>query len=261
MGAPTIEDERLYSFFEDYKAKITDEIETPTSFGPREKSPSVNKISALWQPSPRLPEDTATNYDISDKVVLKHITACFTDGVKSAKNLSRLKAPDVMSRLPYMHKEDEAYDFFLFWLELPTNEWLDAFLFEVAASWRDLSLRREAESKLNIASMSLYDMNQRGVSELAGLLDDDILDEKSRIELSEKFDQYQKNRDELMILTAQMRSIIESIELQNLPKTDEAEITNQFYENGFLMRRVEENKKDIRTARYALKDLELGGKK
>ena len=64
-----------------------------------------------------------------------------------------------------------------------------------------------------------------------------------------------------MILTTQLRSIIESIELPNLPKTEEAEITNQFYENGFLMRRVEENKKDIRTARYALKDLELGGKK
>ena len=150
---------------------------------------------------------------------------------------------------------------FSFWLELPTNEWLDAFLFEVAASWKDLSLRREAESKLNIASMSLYDVNQRGVYELAELLDDDILDEKSRIELSEKFDQYQKNRDELMTLIAQMRSIMESIELPNLPKTDEAEITHQFYENGFLMRRVEENKKDIRTARYALKDLELGGKK
>ena len=64
-----------------------------------------------------------------------------------------------------------------------------------------------------------------------------------------------------MILTAQIRSIIESIKLPNLPKTDEAKITNQFYENDFLMRRVEENKEDIRTARYALKDLELGGKK
>jgi hypothetical protein len=261
MGAPTIEDERLYSFFDDYKAKITDGRETPTSFGPREKPPVINKLSSLWQPSTRLPEDTAPNYNISDMVVLRHITACFTDGVKSSKNLSRLKAPNVMSRLPYMHKEDEAYNFFLFWLELDSNEWLDAFLFEVAASWKDLSLQREAESKLTMASASLYDVNQRGVSELARLIDDDLIDEKSRMELSEKFDQYQKNRDELMILTAQMRSIIESIELQNLPKTDEAEITNQFYENGFLMRRVEENKKDIRTARYALKALELGGKK
>jgi hypothetical protein len=261
MGAPTIEDERLYSFFEDYKAKITDGLETLTSFSPMEKPPLINKLSSLWQPSSRLPEDTAPNYDISDMVVLRHITACFTDGVKSPKNLSRLKVPNVMSRLPYMQKEDEAYDFFLFWLELPTNEWLDAFLFEVAASWKDLSLQREAESKLSMASISLYEVNERGVSELARLLDDDILDEKSRIELSEKFDQYQKNRDELMALTDQMRSIIDSIEFPSLPKTDEAEITDQFYENGFLMRRVEENKKDIRTARYALKDLELGDKK
>lgn len=261
MGAPTIEDERLYSFFEDYKANIIDGLVTPTSFVPREKSPLVNKISSLWQPSPRLSKDTAPNYDISDEVVLRHITACFTDGVKSPKNLSQLKAPDFMSRLPYMHKEDEAYDFFLFWLELSPNEWLDAFLFEVAASWKDLSLQREAEIKLSMASASLYDVNQRGVSELARLIDDDLIDEKSRIELSEKFDQYQKNRDALMILIAQIRSIVESIKLPNLPKTDEAEITNQFYENGFLMRRVEENKKDIRTARYALKDLELGDKK
>ena len=261
MGAPTIEDERLYSFFEDYKANITDGLETPTSFGPREKSPLVNKISSLWQPSPRPPEDTAPNYDISDTVVLRHITACFTDGVKSPKNLSRLKVPDFMSRLPHMHKEDEAYDFFLFWLELPTNEWLDAFLFEVAASWKALSDQREAERKLDRASISLRNIDRRAIYGISGLLDDDILDEKSRIELSEKYDQYQKNRDELVALTTQMRSIIESIELPNLPKTDEAEITDQFYENGFLMRRVEENKKDIRTARYALKDLELGGKK
>ena len=35
MGAPTIEDERLFSFFEDYKANITDGFETPTNFGHR----------------------------------------------------------------------------------------------------------------------------------------------------------------------------------------------------------------------------------
>ena len=261
MGTPTIEDERLYSFFEDYKANITDGLETPTNFGPREKSPLVNKISSLWQPSPRLPEDAAPNYDISDTVVLRHITACFTDGVKSPKNLSRLKVPDVMSRLPYMHEEDEAYDFFLFWLELDSNEWLDAFLFEVAASWKDLSDQREAERKLDRALISLGNIDRRAIYGISGLLDDDILDEKSRIELSEKFDRYQKNRDELVALTTQMRSIIENIELPNLPKTEEAEITNQFYENGFLMRRVEENKKDIRTAKHALKDLELGDKK
>ena len=64
-----------------------------------------------------------------------------------------------------------------------------------------------------------------------------------------------------MILMAKMRSMIESIELPSLPKTDEAKIPDQFYKNGFLMRRVQENKKDIGNARYALKDSELGGKK
>lgn len=261
MGAPTIEDERLYSFFRDYKVSEADNRKNPPNFGSKEKPPLINKISSLWRASPRQPEDNAPDHNISDELVLRHIAACFTDGVKSPKNLSRSRAPNVMSRLPYMHDEDEAYDFFLFWLELDSNEWLNAFLFEVATSWKDLSDQREAEHRLYLASSSLYDISQREIYDIAKILDDDILDEKSRAMLSPKFEQYEKKLHEIDDLTAQMRSIIHSIELPSLPKTDEAEITNQFYENGFLMRRVEENKKDIRTARYALKDLELGGKK
>ena len=47
---------------------------------------------------------------------------------------------------------------------------------------------------------SLRDIDRRAIYGILGLLDDDILDEKSRIELSEKFDQYKKNRGDLMIL-------------------------------------------------------------
>lgn len=38
-------------------------------------------------------------------------------------------------------------------------------------------------------------------------------------------------------------------------------MTEEFFNNGFLMRRVKENKNNIGSVRYALKELELGSDK
>ena len=258
MGAPMIEDERLYSFFVEYKAKIDNGNETPTSFSSREKPQVVNKSAAFWETSSGLLRETKLRKNhINGSEVLRHMTACFTEGVRSKKNLSRLKAPDVISRLPHMYDEDEVYCFFLFWLELPTNEWLDAFLFEVAASWKDITEYKRIEEKLSTALDSLVEVNVPDHLNLEGLLKDNLLDSKSSSELSDKIYQYKKNVSELNYLSEQMCSIIRNAKNLNLPRNEEVELTDQFFKNGFLMRRVRESKRDIGAVRYALRDLEL----
>ena len=259
MGAPMVDDSQVYSFFTEYRADIKAGKKTPTSFGNDPKSTLIEETSDMRQDSPAsVKEEAPSPYKIDDDKVLRHIATCFTAGIWSPKNLARLKAPTVMSRLSYMHKEAEAYDFFLFWLQLPTNEWLDAFLFEVAASWKEVSDNKKTETKLNVASYSINELKKPSFDRLEDLLNDKIFDEKSSFELSDSIERYKKNVAELQNISKQMRSIIQRVETPNLLKNDEAELTDQFFQNGYLMRRVNENKKDIGAVRYAFKDLELG---
>ena len=259
MGAPMVDDGQLYSFFKEYRADIKAGRKTPTSFGNNPKSTLIEETSGMRQDPPAsVREEASSPYEIDDDKVLRHITTCFTAGIWSPKNLARLKAPTVMSRLSHMHEEAEAYDFFLFWLQLPTNEWLDAFLFEVAASWKEVSDTKKTEEKLKVASYSINDFKKPSFDRLKDLLNDKIFDEKSSFELSDSIDRYTENVAELQKISKQMRSIIQGVQTPNLLKNDEAELTDQFFENGYLMRRVNENKKDIGAVRYAFKDLELG---
>ena len=93
MGAPMIEDERLYSFFVEYKAKIDNGNETPTSFSSREKPQVVNKSAAFWETSSGLLRETKLRKNhINGSEVLRHMTACFTEGVRSKKKPISVKS-------------------------------------------------------------------------------------------------------------------------------------------------------------------------
>ena len=258
MGAPMIEDERLYSFFDEFKANMHADVETSKGLYLQEKqqlNDELSTFSSAYTVPGQNPE--LSEYQLDNGKILRHITDCFTKGVRSAKNLSLGKPPNVVSRLPYMHEERKAYEFFLFWLELPTNEWLDAFLFEVAASWKDITEHRELQEKLSIASNNLVTINISEFPSRDELQSYTAFNEKSVSELLDYISQYSERLHELQQLSKKMRSIIDSFKNSEFQISEEAQLSDDFFENQFLMRRVKENRKNIRTVKYALKDLGL----
>ena len=54
-----------------------------------------------------------------------------------------------------------------------------------------------------------------------------------------------------------MLRIIEDKKMPELFHTEDVEMTDRFFENKFMMRRVKENRKNIGKVRHALKDLGL----
>ena len=81
--------------------------------------------------------------------------------------------------------------------------------------------------------------------------------EKSVSELLDYISQYSERLHELQQLSKKMRSIIDSFKNSEFQTSEEAQLSDDFFENQFLMRRVKENRKNIRTVKYALKDLGL----
>ena len=47
-----------------------------------------------------------------------------------------------------MYDDPVAYNFFLFWLDQPQNEWLDAFFFEIADRWKELATAKKTNDDL-----------------------------------------------------------------------------------------------------------------
>ena len=56
-------------------------------------------------------------------------------------------------------------------------------------------------------------------------------------------------------------ALVDSLRTPDLIRTEEVQMTEEFFNNGFLMRRVKENKKNIGSVRYALRELDLGSDK
>ena len=83
--------------------------------------------------------------------------------------------------------------------------------------------------------------------------------EKSVSELLDYSSQYSERLHELQQLSKKMRSIIDSFKNSESQISEEAQLSDDFFKNQFLMRRVKENRNNIRVARYALKDLTLEG--
>ena len=83
--------------------------------------------------------------------------------------------------------------------------------------------------------------------------------EKSVSELLDYSSQYSERLHELQQLSKKMRSIIDSFKNSESQISEEAQLSDDFFKNQFLMRRVKENRNNIRVARYALKDLKLEG--
>ena len=260
MGLPMLEKERLYSFFKSYENSVKQGHERPLSFKEHDEPPMISKVSALWSPAEEsVGEAPPVGREITDNEILRHITSCFTDGVLSRDHLARLKSPKITSDLPYMQEDAHAYDFFIFWLELPPNEWLDAFLFEAAASWQLIAAAKNNNEALLAASFDLSLLDRpASLDRLQNTLERQLLDEDESKEFSEKIAAYKETAENLNKLSTDMRSIIENKKMPELFHTEEVKMTKGFFENKFMMKRVKENRKNIGAVRHALKDLELG---
>ena len=148
MGAPMIEDERLYSFFDEFKANMDADVETSEGLYLQEKQQLNDELSTF-----------SSAYTVLNKTLsfrnINWITEKFYVTLRTVYKgvvaLSLGKPPDVSSRLPYMHKEKELMNSSF---RTSTNEWLDAFLFEVAASWKDI-VNLGITEKLSKASNNL----------------------------------------------------------------------------------------------------------
>ena len=259
MGLPWVDKERLYSFFDSYESAVVGGIRRPKSFAETGAPPATQRATGIWSDAKQAVEKKRFfDGEIPDDDILDHITTCFTNGVRSTKNLSRLRAPEIASDLPYLHEDELTYAFFGFWLELPVNEWLDAFLFEVAASWQKIIQSKDNNEMLLNASFNLSVLDRpSSLDRLQRVLDRDFLDEEESKELGEKIEAYKETANRLNELSIGMRGMIESKKTPELFHTDEVEMTSEFFENQFLMRRVKENRKNIGRVRHALKDLGL----
>lgn len=259
MGLPWVDKDRLYSFFESYERAVIGGTRLPKSFAEIDVQSAVQKATGMWSDA-KQPVEKKQFFDgeITDDDILDHITACFTNGVRSTKNLSRLRVPEIASDLPYMHEDELTYTFFGFWLELQTNEWLDAFLFEVAASWQKIIQSKDNNEMLLNASFNLSVLDRpSSLDRMQRMLDKDFLDEEESKELGEKIEAYKETANRLNELSIDMRGMIESKKTPELFHTEEVEMTNEFFGNQFMMRRVKENRKNIGRVRHALKDLGL----
>lgn len=270
MGPPYVRKDRLYAFFDGYERAIQESTTRRDDFNANEQSISfLNKISGLWsreEPFPleeETPKKPATAgfseaSNITDDEIEEHVVACFTKGIEAAEGLSKLRPSEFGSDIQFMHDDERAYDFFLFWLEQPANEWLDAFLFEVADQWGDVRNAREKNAKLLQAARTLETLNPAAVDGLYDLIKGGVLEHDDQIELTSLMEELRASILGLRYATDDIRDFIRSKRVPELISTDEVETTDDFFNNGYLMRRISENKKNIGSVKYALRELGLG---
>ena len=259
MGLPMLEKERLYSFLKSYENSVNQGLARPLGFKEHDEPTMIGRMSTIWSPVGKsVDEAPPVGREITDNEILRHITSCFTDGVLSREHLARLKSPKITSELPHMHEDTHAYDFFIFWLELPPNEWLDAFLFEVAASWQLITEAKNNNEALLAASFDLSTLGRpTSLDRLQNTLKRQFLDEDESNELSKKIVAYKETAENLNKISMDILSMIEDKKMPELFHTEDVEMTGRFFGNKFMMRRVKENRKNIGKVRHALKDLDL----
>ena len=272
MGPPYVRKDRLYAFFDGYTKAIQDSARRRDDYNANEQSINfLNKLSGLWsrerpssldEETPKKPVATGFSQasNITDDEIEEHVVACFTKGIEAAEGLSKSRPSEFGSDIQFMHDDQRAYDFFLFWLEQPANEWLDAFLFEVADQWDDVRNAREKNAKLLQAARTLETLEPAAVDGLYDLIKGGVLEHEDQMELTALMEELRASILGLRYATDDIRDFIKGKRVPELISTNEVQITDEFFNNGYLMRRISENKKNIGSVRYALRELGLGEK-
>jgi hypothetical protein len=274
MGPPYLDKNRLYDFFVEYKKEATRETgRFPTDFSTRVKPVSmINKISGLWtsklsddvaglRPNKTRPKQDPSLPRITNHQIESHVVAFFTRGVLAEEELGLLRAPELVSDLQFMQDDNKAYDFFLFWLDQSNNEWLDAFLFEIADQWQDVMRAQEKNQALSEAVLGLRSSSRFSTDNLRGLLKSGTLGNHDQNKLMELISDLNHQENIIRDIENNIYTLVDGLRTPDLMRTEGAQMTAEFFSNGFLMRRVKENKNNIRSVRYALRELELGNDK
>lgn len=274
MGPPYLDKNRLYDFFDEYKKEVTrDTGQFPSDFSTRVKPVNmISRISGLWtskpsddatglRPNKMRPKQDPSLPRITNHQIESHVVAFFTRGVVAEAEVGLLKAPELASDLQFMQDDAKAYDFFLFWLDQSNNEWLDAFLFEVADQWQDVMRAQEKNQALSEAVLGLRSSSRFSTDNLWGLLKSGSLGDHDQNKLMELISDLNHQENIIRDIEDNIYTLVDSLRTPDLIRTEEVQMTEEFFNNGFLMRRVKENKKNIGSVRYALRELELGGDK
>ena len=274
MGPPYLDKNRLYDFFVEYKKEATRETgRFPTDFSTRVKPVSmINKISGLWtsklsddvtglQPNKTRPKQDPRLPRITNHQIESHVVAFFTRGVLAKEELGLLRTPELVSDLQFMQDDAKAYDFFLFWLDQSNNEWLDAFLFEVADQWQDVMRAQEKNQALSEAALGLRSSSRFSTDNLWGLIKSGTLGDHDQNRLMELIADLNYQENIIRDIKGEIYTLVDGMRTPDLIRTEEVQMTEEFFSNGFLMRRVKENRKNIGSVRYALRELELGNDK
>lgn len=268
MGLPFVKKQELYDFFQDYMNEIESGIRASTNYSKSAEKPLINKIQGLWSTTPNDQPETARSR-VSKSDIDRHLTTCFTNGVTSNHHLSGLRPPGIESDLPHMSDDPVAYNFFLFWLDQPQNEWLDAFLFELAGKWQEVKKAQEKDQSSvefrSSLSMALQETVSFRSSRLNSIIGKELFDGKERQYVAKLLAEIDDKQLEVAAILAEIRELIEVkrdlLEAEHDPyliSLNGIQLSPHFEANGFLVRRVKENKKNIGKVRYALKELDLG---
>jgi len=273
MGPPYVRKDRLYAFFDGYMKAIQDSARRRDDYNANEQSISfLNKISGLWsQETPRSLEEeipkapVATRFsqasNITDDEIEEHVAACFTKGIEAAEGLSKSRPLEFGSDIQFMHDDERAYGFFLFWLDQPANEWLDAFLFEAADQWQDVIHAQEKNQAISESLAGLQSSSRFSTDNLWGLIKSGALTDKNQERLLELIHDLNDHEKIIQNLKNEINEFANSLRAPELFSTGHAQMTSEFFNNGYLMKRVKENKKNIGRVRHALRELELGDDK
>ena len=274
MGPPYLDKNRLYDFFDKYKKEVTKGTgRFPSDFSTRVKPVSmINKISGLWtsklsddvaglRPNKTRPKQDPSLPRITNHQIESHVVAFFTRGVLAEEEIGLLRAPELVSDLQFMQDDAKAYDFFLFWLDQSNNEWLDAFLFEVADQWQDVMRAQEKNQALSEAVLGLQSSSRFSTDNLWGLLKRGTLGDHDQNRLMELIADLNYQENIIRDIKGEIYTLVDGMRTPDLIRTEEVQMTEEFFSNGFLMRRVKENRKNIGSVRYALRELELGNDK
>ena len=256
MGLPFVKKQELYDFFQDYMNEIESGIRASTNYGKSAEKPLINKIQGLWSTTPNGQPETARSR-VSDRDIDRHLTACFTNGITSDQHLSGLKPPGVESDLPYMYDDPVAYNFFLFWLDQPQNEWLDAFLFEIADRWKELATAKKTNDDLLQLRGELMDFDYSQIDNINNRGTAKVFNEKDHKDFTDLVIKLRESVEVTKLISDQIQSLIVNNIVPATIQNEEAQMTKDFNRNGFLIKRVNENRKNIGMVRHALKKIGL----
>ena len=256
MGLPFVKKQELYDFFQDYMNEIESGIRASTNYGKSAEKPLINKTQGLWSTTPNdLPETARSR--VSDRDIDRHLTTCFTNGITSDQHLSGLKPPGVESDLPYMYDDPVAYNFFLFWLDQPQNEWLDAFLFEIADRWKELATAKKTNDDLLQLRGELMDFDYSQFDNINNRGTAKVFNEKDHKDFTDLVIKLRESVEVTKLISHQIQSLIVDNIVPATIQNEEAQMTKDFNRNGFLIKRVNENRKNIGMVRHALKKIGL----